>query len=317
MKEWLKFGIDTIIYRLDMNRGYPMNKASTALHDPAERRYIAAAMRAPMLEREYEVELGKRWRDREDESALDELVESHVRLAVKIASGFKGYGLPLNDLIQEGTVGLIQAARRFDPDREVRFSTYASWWILAAVQEFIIRNSSIVRIGTTPAQKSLFFNLRRLRAKIAADLVGPMSDDERRIIAGELNVPLPAVERMEAHFSAPDRSLNAFIGEEERGDALQDLLPDERPTPEETVTENHDRAFRNRWLHKAIENLTGREQEIIRKRFLGEKKSTLAEIGEQFGVTKERIRQIESRALKKLKASLKEGTTAPELFGNA
>ncbi len=293
-----------------------MTKPAQTPNEAADRRYIAATMRAPMLDRDYEIDLGKRWRDQGDETALDELVESHLRLAVKIASGFKGYGLPLNDLIQEGTIGLMQAARRFDPEREVRFSTYASWWILAAVQEFIIRNSSIVRIGTTPAQKSLFFNLRRLRAKIASDLVGPMTDDERRIIAGELSVPLAAVERMETHFSAPDRSLNGFIGDEE-GDALQDLLPDDRPTPEEQVTETHDTAVRNRWLYNAMENLSEREQEIIRRRFLGGEKTTLADIGEIFGITKERIRQIESRALKKLKASLDKDTKEGPVLGNA
>ena len=132
-----------------------------------DRQFIAAAMRAPMLEREYEVELGRRWRDNQDSRAFDELVKSHIRLVVKIATGFRGYGLPVPDLIQEGNIGLLEAAKRFDPERNVRFSTYASWWILAAVQEFIIRNASIIRLGSTPAQKSLFFNLRRLRAKIA------------------------------------------------------------------------------------------------------------------------------------------------------
>lgn len=209
--------------------------------DYSDRRYIAAAMRAPMLERDYEVDLGRRWRDEEDHDALNELVESHVRLVIRIASGFRGYGLPVSDLIQEGNVGLLQAAKRFDPEREVRFSTYASWWILAGIQEYIIRNSSIIRIGTTPAQKSLFFNLRKLRAKIAGNLVGPMTNAERQIIATELKVPLAAVERMEAHFSGPDRSLNDTIGDE-GGSALQDFLVDERPNPEENVTEFHDSA---------------------------------------------------------------------------
>lgn len=284
--------------------------------DLGDRRYIAAAMRAPMLEREYEAELGRRWRDEKDEQALDELVESHIRLVVRIASGFRGYKLPVSDLIQEGNIGLLEAATRFDPERNVRFSTYASWWILAAIQEYIVRNSSIVRIGTTPAQKSLFFNLRKLRAKIASDMVGPMTDRERQVIAEELGVPLAAVERMEAHFSAPDRSLNAAIGEED-GDEMMDFLADSRPDPEEVVTDTHDSAARAGWLRNAMEALSPREKDIIRLRFLDGEKITLAEIGENYGVTKERIRQIEGRALKKLKAALDEDHGVAAMPGNA
>lgn len=282
----------------------------------SDRRYIAAAMRAPMLERDYEVDLGRRWRDDEDHTALNELVESHVRLVVRIASGFRGYGLPVSDLIQEGNVGLLQAAKRFDPEREVRFSTYASWWILAGIQEYIIRNSSIIRIGTTPAQKSLFFNLRKLRAKIAGNLIGPMTNAERQIIATELKVPLAAVERMEAHFSGPDRSLNDTIGDE-GGSALQDFLVDERPNPEENVTEFHDSAVQASWLHNAIDGLSPREKDIIQLRFLEDSKVTLAEIGQNYGVTKERIRQIEGRALKKLKAALSEDQGMTLTLGSA
>jgi RNA polymerase sigma-32 factor len=269
-----------------------------------------------MLERDYEVDLGRRWRDEEDHTALNELVESHVRLVVRIASGFRRYGLPVSDLIQEGNVGLLHAAKRFDPEREVRFSTYASWWILAGIQEYIIRNSSIIRIGTTPAQKSLFFNLRKLRAKIAGDLVGLMTNAERQIIATELKVPLAAVERMEAHFSAPDRSLNDSIGDD-GGSALQDFLADERPNPEENVTEFHDSAVRASWLHNAIDGLSPREKDIIQLRFLDDEKITLAEIGQNYGVTKERIRQIEGRALKKLKAVLSEEQGDAIMLGTA
>jgi RNA polymerase sigma-32 factor len=293
-----------------------MPQATASGAEYSDRRYIAAAMRAPMLERDYEVDLGRRWRDEEDHTALNELVESHVRLVVRIASGFRRYGLPVSDLIQEGNVGLLHAAKRFDPEREVRFSTYASWWILAGIQEYIIRNSSIIRIGTTPAQKSLFFNLRKLRAKIAGDLVGPMTNAERQIIATELKVPLAAVERMEAHFSAPDRSLNDSIGDD-GGSALQDFLADERPNPEENVTEFHDSAVRASWLHNAIDGLSPREKDIIQLRFLDDEKITLAEIGQNYGVTKERIRQIEGRALKKLKAVLSEEQGDAIMLGTA
>jgi RNA polymerase sigma-32 factor len=272
-----------------------------------DRQYIAAAMRAPMLEREYEADLGRRWRDDQDENALNELVVSHIRLVVKIATGFRGYGLPVSDLIQEGNIGLLEAAKRFDPERDIRFSTYASWWILASVQEFIIRNASIIRLGSTPAQKKLFFNLRRLRSKIADNAAGPMTDKNREEIAAILKVPVEAVERMEAHISGPDRSLNMTIGGDEgNGDELQNYLMDERPTPEEIVTDTHDTEVRAQWLRDAMEILTPREKDIIEHRYLQDGRVTLADIGESYGVTKERIRQIESRALSKLKSALDE-----------
>ncbi len=268
-----------------------------------DRQYISAAMDAPMLERENEAELARRWRDHGDHAAMHQMVTSHVRLVVRVASRFKGYGLPIGDLIQEGTIGLIEAANRFDPEREVRFSTYATWWIMASVQEFVVRNASIVRIGTTPAQKSLFFNLRRMRAKLSSDMAPTMTDAERRQIAGDLHVPLAAVERMEAHLSRPDRSLNAGVGGED-SDEFQNFLADPGPTPEEIFQGSHDRAARDRWLLDAMQCLTPREREVITSRFLTDGRTTLAEIGQVFGVTKERVRQIESRALSKLRGAL-------------
>lgn len=273
--------------------------------DKNDRRYISAAMDAPMLEREYEMELGRRWRDLKDEQALHEIIESHIRLVVRIASKFKGYALPIGDLIQEGNTGLLQAANRFDPERNVRFSTYATWWIMAAMQEYIVRNSSIVRVGTTPAQKSLFFNLRKLRARLTDNSGNRMTEEDRRLIASELRVPLAAVERMESHFSRPDRSLNATIGESGSNE-LVDLLADDAPDPEEIVAEIVDGETRTQWISDAMEHLTPREQEVIKSRFLGEEKTTLAEIGETFGVTKERIRQIEGKALTKLRTALED-----------
>ncbi len=280
-----------------------MAYANAGTPDRNDRRYISAAMDAPLLEREQEVDLARRWRDERDQKALHEIITSHIRLVVRIAGRFRGYGLPLNDMIQEGNVGLMEAANRFDPEREVRFSTYATWWIMAAIQEYIVRNASIVRIGTTPAQKSLFFNLRRLRAKLGGATQTSMTDEQRRSIAKELGVPLAAVERMEAHLSRPDRSLNAAIGDEDT-DELQDFLPDDGPTPEEVVTDRHDRGVRTQWLNKALDSLTPRERQIIARRFLGDDRTTLAEIGASFGVTKERIRQIEGKALDKLRDAL-------------
>ena len=276
--------------------------------DKNDRRYISAAMDAPMLEREYEVALARRWRDEEDADALHEIIEAHIRLVVRIASKFKGYGLPIGALIQEGNRGLLEAANRFDPDRNVRYSTYATWWILAAMQEYIVRNSSIVRIGTTPAQKSLFFNLRKLRAKLTDNLAARMTEEERELIASELRVPLAAVERMESHFSRPDQSLNATVGESDSNEFV-DLLSDDSPTPEAIVGDLIDSETRAKWIADAMEHLTQREREVITRRFLKDDKITLAEIGETFGVTKERIRQIEGKALSKLREALQDKVT--------
>tara|TARA_Y100001934_G_scaffold248432_1_gene309025 strand:+ start:254 stop:1135 length:882 start_codon:yes stop_codon:yes gene_type:complete len=273
--------------------------------DKNDRRYISAAMDAPMLEREHEMDLGRRWRDHKDEKALHEMIESHIRLVVRIASKFKGYALPIGDLIQEGNTGLLEAANRFDPERNVRFSTYASWWIMAAMQEYIVRNSSIVRVGTTPAQKSLFFNLRKMRARLTDNSGSRMTEEDRRLIASELRVPLAAVERMESHFSRPDRSLNATVGES-HSDELVNLLADDSPDPEQIVANIVDGETRAQWISDAMKHLTSREQEVIKSRFLGEEKTTLAEIGEMFGVTKERIRQIEGKALTKLRTALED-----------
>lgn len=281
--------------------------------DKNDRRYISAAMDAPMLEREYEVQLARRWREDEDADALHEIIEAHIRLVVRIASKFKGYGLPIGDLIQEGNRGLLEAANRFDPDRNVRYSTYATWWILAAMQEYIVRNSSIVRIGTTPAQKSLFFNLRKLRAKLTDNLAARMTEEERELIASELGVPLAAVERMESHFSRPDQSLNATVGESD-SDEFVDLLSDDSPTPEAIVGDLIDSETRAKWIADAMEHLTQREREVITRRFLKDDKITLAEIGETFGVTKERIRQIEGKALTKLREALQDKVTEGTLL---
>lgn len=273
--------------------------------DRNDRRYISQAMDAPMLERQYEVDLARRWRDDQDDSALHEIIEAHVRLVVRVASKFKGYGMPISDLIQEGNTGLLQAANRFDPERGFRFSTYATWWIMAAMQEYIVRNSSIVRIGTTPAQKSLFFNLRKLRARLTDNSGARMTNDQRQLIASELGVPLAAVERMESHFSRPDQSLNATIGDSD-ADEFVDRLADDSPSPEDIVGDLIDGESRAQWIREAMEHLTPRERDVITQRFLKDDKITLAEIGEEFGVTKERIRQIEGKALSKLRDALQD-----------
>ncbi|MEC9022578.1 MAG: RNA polymerase factor sigma-32 [Pseudomonadota bacterium] len=276
------------------------------ISDALDRKFISKTMKAPLLRREEEVKLGTELRDKGDEKALDKLVSSHLRLVVKMAAGFKGYGLPVSDLIQEGTLGLIDAAKKFDPEKGVRFSTYARWWILASIQDYVMRNSSIVKIGTTPAQKSLFFNLRRLRSKISKNLAGPMSDEDRVEIAEILNVPTASVERMEALLSGYDSSLNTIIGSDDSdGSELQEFLKDDRPNPEENIAHHSNQTSRNNVIEKALAALDERERQIIKHRFLEEKKPTLEEIGNDFGVSKERIRQIEGRALEKLKLFLK------------
>jgi RNA polymerase sigma-32 factor len=269
----------------------------------ANRRLIRESMSAPLLTREHELALARRWRGEQDERALHELIESYMRLVVSTASRFKNYGLPLSDLVQEGVVGLMQAAARFEPERDVRFSTYAAWWIRSAMQDFILRNWSVVRTGTTAAQKSLFFNLRRLRAKIDDGRYGQLAEEGKAWIAQELDVEVADVEAMEMRLMGGDQSLNAAISPAGE-DAWQDFLADDRPSPEEIVGTSHDSRQRSRWLAQSLAELSEREQTIIRERRLREDGRTLEELGVRLGISKERVRQIEHRALQKLKAAL-------------
>jgi len=266
--------------------------------------YIQSAMDEPMLEKDHELNLARRWRDEQDEKALHELVQSYTRLVIAMAAKFRNYGLPMGDLIQEGNIGLMQAANRFDPDREVRFSTYAQWWIRAQIQDYVLRNWSIVRTGTTAAQKSLFFNLRRLRAKIEGDKEREgLSPNDRKTIAKKLKVKVTEVEKMEGRLSGIDQSLNARIGENGE-DEWQSLLTDDNADPEEVVIGMKDAETRSQWLNNALGSLDNREQKIIRDRHLGDNVVTLEELGKDLGISKERVRQLESRAMDKLKTSL-------------
>ena len=276
----------------------------------ANLKFIKASMQEPLLSRETEYDLAKRWRENEDEAALHRLVRAYTRLVISIASRFRNYGLPMGDLVQEGNVGLLQAAERFEPDRGVRFSTYASWWIRSAMQDFILRNWSIVRTGTTAAQKSLFFNLRRLRAQID-DIGGEqLSEESRDFIANELKVNVHEVEAMEIRLNGGDQSLNAPVSEESE-DSWQDFLSDQRPSSEEVVVGVQDGRTRARWLVEALRELPKREQTIIRRRRLTEDGATLEELGRVLGVSKERVRQLEHRALTKLRKSISQRTKDP------
>jgi RNA polymerase sigma-32 factor len=266
-------------------------------------RFMRDAMRAPMLAADHERNLARRWRDHGDERAMHELITAYIRLVVAMAARFRHYGLPMSDLVQEGSVGLMQAAARFEPEREVRFSTYASWWIRSSMQDFVLRNWSIVRTGTTSAQKSLFFNLRRLRAKIGDVNDSGISAEARGKVARALNVPENDVASMAARMSAPDRSLNAPLTEDGDGE-WQDMLADGAASPEAQVMEAHDSAARITLVSEAMRDLNERERLIIRERKLEEESVTLEALGERLGISKERVRQIEGNALEKLRRAL-------------
>jgi RNA polymerase sigma-32 factor len=265
--------------------------------------FIKSSMRAPLLDRDHELELARRWRESGDQAALHALVTSYTRLVVSIAVRFRHYGLPIGDLIQEGNLGLMQAAARFEPERDVRFSTYATWWIRAHMQDFILRNWSIVRTGTTAAQKSLFFNLRRLRARLGDGAREHLDHDGHGRIAQALNVRVADVVEMEARLAQSDQSLNVAIGEDGR-EEWQDLLPDAGPDPEDVAAAGHDSRIRLKWLAEALAQLSPRERAIIQQRQLDGEGATLERIGDALGISKERVRQIEQRALAKLRAAL-------------
>ncbi len=280
----------------------------------ADRAYVKRAMKVPLLEQEHELDLARRWRDGGDEKALHELTSAYMRLVISMASKFRHYGLPMADLVQEGSVGLMQAAARFEPSREVRFSTYASWWIRSAIQDFVLRNWSIVRTGTTASQKSLFFNLRRLRAKISDTEDASMSRENTAWVANHLGVPERDVENMASRLSASDRSLNAPMGAE--GETQwQDLLADDAAQPEEQVMTVHDSARRKDWIADALQALNAREALIIRQRRLSEDGVTLETLGQQLGISKERVRQIEHQALGKMRKVLEDRLGDPEASG--
>ncbi len=271
----------------------------------SRRDFVRAAMRAPYLERDEEHDLAVRWKDEQDQAALHRLTAAHMRLVIAIAARFRNFGLPMGDLIQEGHVGLLEAAARFDPGRDVRFSTYATWWIRASIQDYILRNWSIVRGGTSSSQKALFFNLRRLRARMAQNANQQPRQAMYTEIAGALGVTASDVELMDSRLSAPDTSLNAPIHETESDTAnRQDFLVDNVALPDETVGTRIDSERQLSWLQKALNVLNERELRIVRERRLREEGATLELLGASLGISKERVRQIENRALEKLREAL-------------
>lgn len=272
----------------------------------ANRSMVRAAMAAPYLEREEEQELALRWRRHEDQEALHRLTQAHMRLVIAVAARFRSFGLPMPDLIQEGHVGLLEAAARFEPERNVRFSTYATWWIRASIQDHILRNWSIVRGGTSSVQKALFFNLRRLRARLSRGDTAVAESEIHRQIAEAIGVSVGDVATMSARLSGPDASLNAPVGDADGSGAdRMDFLVSDAPLQDETVADEIDGERRLAWLRQAMSVLSEREARILRERRLDDDGgATLESIGARLGISKERVRQIETRAMEKLRTAL-------------
>ncbi len=264
---------------------------------------LAEARRFPMLSPEREQDLARAWRDHGDEAALRDLVGSHLRLVIKIARGFAGYGLPILDLIAEGNVGLMQAAQKFDPYRGFRFATYAMWWIRAAIQEHILHSTSLVKMGTTAAQKKLFFNLRRMKGQLERREQGDLSPEWAETIAAELGVPEEDVVEMNRRMSGGDRSLNMTITDDGETEWV-DRLVDERPNQEFLLAEADEMAQRRKLLGEALTRLNEREREIVIERRLRDEPLTLEDLSRRFHVSRERIRQLEVRAVDKLRKAM-------------
>ncbi|MCH2250754.1 MAG: RNA polymerase factor sigma-32 [Cognatishimia sp.] len=262
-------------------------------------------MKAELLDAETETALAKAWRDDRDERALHRLITAYMRLAISMASKFRRYGVPMNDLVQEAGLGLMKAADKFDPDRGVRFSTYAVWWIKASIQDHVMRNWSLVRTGSTSAQKSLFFNLKRVEAQILRES-GESLDSHQLTekIATEIGVSVRDVEMMQGRLSGGDYSLNAQQGGDEDGREWIDVLEDDTMQGSEQVDEARDSAVLKSWLEDAMEDLNDREKLIVRQRRLSEKGRTLEMIGQDLGISKERVRQLEVAALAKMRTKL-------------
>ncbi|HML11525.1 MAG TPA: RNA polymerase sigma factor RpoH [Stellaceae bacterium] len=267
-------------------------------------RYLQEIRKFPMLEPEEEYMLAKRWKEREDSEAAHRLVTSHLRLVAKIAMGYRGYGLPLSELISEGNVGMMQAVKRFDPDRGFRLATYAMWWIRAAIQEYILHSWSLVKMGTTAAQKKLFFNLRKLKGQLQAVEDGDLSPENLKKIATELDVPEADVISMNRRLASPDHSLNAPLRSDSEGE-WQDWLVDETESQETMLGDRQELGLRRDLLEKALTHLNERERHILGERRLKDNPTTLEDLSQQYGISRERVRQIEVRAFEKLQKAIK------------
>jgi RNA polymerase sigma-32 factor len=267
-------------------------------------RYLQEIRKFPMLDPDEEFMLAKRWREHGDTEAAHKLVTSHLRLVAKIAMGYRGYGLPVSELISEGNVGMMQAVKRFEPDRGFRLATYAMWWIRAAIQEYILHSWSLVKMGTTAAQKKLFFNLRKLKGQLQAIEEGDMSPENVKKIATELNVTEDEVITMNRRLAAPDHSLNAPLKIDGDGE-WQDWLVDETETQEIALAERQELNKRRNLLGQAMKSLNQRERHILTERRLKDEPTTLEDLSKEYGISRERVRQIEVRAFEKLQKAIR------------
>ncbi|WP_209424929.1 RNA polymerase factor sigma-32 [Pararhodobacter sp. SW119] len=274
------------------------------LHDPHIRRYIRASMAEEILDAPTETALAIAWRDKRDEAALHRLITAYSRLAVSFAGRFRRYEVPYEDLIQQGNLGLMRAAEKFDPENGARFSTYAAWWIRASMQDYVMRNWSMVRTATNANQKKLFFHLRRMLQRAAVD--GDSSEPVTQRIARELQVSEAQVELMMGRMSGPDLSLDAPQSSDEDGRAWVETIEDDAPATETTVLAQIETSRQRRALYQAVAELPPRERRIVAARHLADEPVTLAELGAEMGISKERVRQLEERALGRLTASLRE-----------
>jgi RNA polymerase sigma-32 factor len=281
------------------SRGLPVLSGEAGLS-----RYLSEIRKFPLLSPEDEYMFAKRWKEHEDPEAARRLVTSHLRLVAKIAMGYRGYGLPISEIVSEGNVGLMQAVKRFDPDRGFRLATYAMWWIRASIQEYVLRSWSMVKMGTTAAQKKLFFNLRKAKSNIGAIEEGDLTPDHTAKLADHLGVTESEVTEMNRRLSGPDSSLNAPLRSESESE-WQDWLADETVDQETRLAEREEMGDRHELLIRAMQDLTDRERDIIQARRLQDEPATLEELSQKYGVSRERVRQIEVRAFEKLQRGMK------------
>jgi RNA polymerase sigma-32 factor len=267
-------------------------------------KYLTEIRKFPLLEPEEEYMFAKAWREHEDPEAARRLVTSHLRLVAKIAMGYRGYGLPLSEVVAEGNVGLMQAVKRFEPDKGFRLATYAMWWIRASIQEYILRSWSLVKMGTTAAQKKLFFNLRKAKTKINAIEEGDLTPEHLKEIARQLAVPEQEVTNMNRRLTAPDSSLNAPLRSDSESE-WQDWLADDALDQETQLAQREEKGERHELLEHAMSELTERERDILQARRLLDEPATLEDLSQKYGVSRERVRQIEVRAFEKLQSAMK------------
>ncbi|MBO9543268.1 RNA polymerase sigma factor RpoH [Caulobacter sp.] len=294
-------------------RTMAVNSLSVMSPDGGLSRYLTEIRKFPMLSKDEEFMLAQRWKEHQDPQAAHKMVTSHLRLVAKIAMGYRGYGLPIGEVISEGNVGLMQAVKKFEPEKGFRLATYAMWWIRASIQEYILRSWSLVKMGTTAAQKKLFFNLRKAKSQIAAFQEGDLRPDQVSQIATKLGVLDSEVISMNRRLSGPDASLNAPLradGESEWQDWLAD---DDQVSQETVVAENEEKSLRMSLLEEAMVELTDRERHILTERRLKDDPTTLEELAAQYGVSRERVRQIEVRAFEKLQKTMREAAIAKNM----